>query len=790
MKLNKKYKVYLMHHSHTDIGYTKSPESTINEQVEYIKTIIRKLDPSNNQETNGFKWVCESFIIVESFLKTATTDEIELFIDLVKDGQIEVTGMYANLAEVLDAYILDRMIKRAVNASEKYNIDVTSAMNADINGLSKDYAKMLSKNGIHNYYIAVHTHHGMYPLFKKQSCFKWNLGEGEYLNVWNGEHYMFGNGFAFSKGAVSLHGFFDNVDFKKYNQANDESWMELAESRFEKYIAQLEVDGYGYDFIPLTIHGKFTDNSMPNFDIANRVKRWNEKNGDQIEVVMCNLTEFFEVANKEANIPVYTGEWPDWWTDGVISAPAQLKLFKNAQVQYNKLRELAKDSDDYTLCYEQIDHNLTMYAEHTYGSYDSITNPYHDFTHRQWALKQNYLSNALREIDKLEHQVLKTLGRDTTNHNVPTKFKVINSASHQVNQVVELPFGNSDADSLSGNYQITDKDGNNYSYVTTADWRMFPIVDLNLEANQEKVLNVQSLPMSGAEEHPYFSRKNFRGSDNVFDLNNQDTVFTYRDNSIFNESLKLAWDKSGINSITNNGVDLLEGTNGFLNVIYELSKEKRDTLGRNRKGNDVQRDCGQLLETKVIERNAIFTQLKQSYKVAGFNEYTLFIKLFNRNKYIEFKLQCEKQIAADVENVYLALPFKNKDVTIGKSQSEMKVWDEQLPGTLTDYYATFEGLTIGDEAILTTPDSHLIQVGSLENQDRVLFGDEALESLEKNYYVWLMSNYWETNFVKSLAGFYEFNYTLYLEPNSKTLNQVADTLTIFPVFEELDENIK
>lgn len=788
MKLAKKYTVYLMQHSHTDIGYTRSPELTINEQVDYLHFLIAQFEliiEGKLSEYKNYKWVCESFIIVERFLNTATEAEIEKLIKLVKLGKIEITGMYANLAQVLDADVLAEMIGRAKKIEEKYDINITTAMNADINGISRDYAKQLSKNGIHDYFIAIHTHHGMYPLFKKQQPFKWNLGDGEYLNVWSGEHYMFGNGFGFSKGAISAHGFFDDVDFKRYNLSNDESWIELAESRFEEYINQLIEDDYQYDFIPLTIHGKFTDNSMPNLDIAARVDQWNQRNEAQIEVKMCTLSEFFERLHLEQDIPEYEGEWPDWWTDGVISAPGQLKLFKCAQKQYSDLKNIDNGEIDYSETKKEIDYNLTMYAEHTYGSFDSISNPYHEFTHRQWALKQNYLSNALRFIDEYEHNLLKSLGKVTALAKVANKFKIINPEAIAVKKQLQLPFDNSDADNLLGHYKIMSNTGVEYQYVTTDDWRKFPIIEIDLKANETLELNVESIVGNQINEVPYYSRTNLRGSDNVFDLAHTKRDVVIKANYIKTPLLTIEWSENGITSIEKNGINILNANQGLLNVVYEKSSVERHTLGRNRKGYDVKRYFGKVISTKVVEQNAQFTLIEQAYQIVGFDLYKLIVKVFNNQEVIEFKINCDKKLSSDIENVYLSLPFATENLILGQSDSLFEPWKDQLPGTLTDYFPCYEGIAIEEVGALSTPDVHLIQLGSLDNEPRVLFGEQQLAFESKTPYIWLMSNYWETNFVKSLAGYYEFNFTLDLTNKnndpSENIKQASCNLIAFPI---------
>ncbi len=59
--------------------------------------------------------------------------------------------------------------------------------------------------------------------------------------------------------------------------------------------------------------------------------------------------------------------------------------------------------------------------------------------------------------------------------------------------------------------------------------------------------------------------------------------------------------------------------------MYELSKAERHTLGRNRKGIDVQRNFGHLINTTVTNQNKLYTLLEQQYQVEGFEMYKLYI---------------------------------------------------------------------------------------------------------------------------------------------------------------------
>ena len=58
--------VYVVHHSHTDIGYTDLQERVIAIQVNYIKTVLSMM---RQPEYADFRWNCETLYCVEEFWK-------------------------------------------------------------------------------------------------------------------------------------------------------------------------------------------------------------------------------------------------------------------------------------------------------------------------------------------------------------------------------------------------------------------------------------------------------------------------------------------------------------------------------------------------------------------------------------------------------------------------------------------------------------------------------------------------------------------------------------------------
>ena len=64
--------VYVVHHSHTDIGYTDLQEHVIDLQVDYIRSALQMMQSPANA---AFRWNCETLFCVEAFFRTATEEE-------------------------------------------------------------------------------------------------------------------------------------------------------------------------------------------------------------------------------------------------------------------------------------------------------------------------------------------------------------------------------------------------------------------------------------------------------------------------------------------------------------------------------------------------------------------------------------------------------------------------------------------------------------------------------------------------------------------------------------------
>ena len=88
--------LYVVHHSHTDIGYTDLQERVVQAQADYIRSALRILAEPQNA---AFRWNCETWFCVEQFLQQATPEETEAFFARMKGLPVNriavgVTGVF------------------------------------------------------------------------------------------------------------------------------------------------------------------------------------------------------------------------------------------------------------------------------------------------------------------------------------------------------------------------------------------------------------------------------------------------------------------------------------------------------------------------------------------------------------------------------------------------------------------------------------------------------------------------------------------------------------------------
>lgn len=779
-KLNKKWEILLIHHTHTDIGYTQTQEQIELYHVNFIKQAIEIAESlrMENRE-DEFKWVCESFWNIEVFLKEVDDSWKNRLNQCILNNSIEITGNYLNLNELVDYHVLKKHTLKAVNYGKMIGKTINSAITADINGYAWGYSDALYESGIKNLFSCVHTHHGMYPLFKKQTPFYWQTSKGGKLLVWNGEHYHFGNEFGIVKTAT---GSYINKDELGAN-FTQENRHEIGKKRIYRYLKSLENEGYEYEFVPITIHGLPTDNGSPNIEVVEFIKWWNENFKDEIVIKMTTLESFFERLRKNnTKIPTYSGDWPDWWAFGVGSTPQINKIYKEAQRVLNTTKMIdnklfLSDKD----IIDECENKLMLYSEHTWGHSSSVTHPWNSFVNLLDYKNSSYAINAHELATRNLLKVLEKKGMSSLKPNREPKFKIINPYDRKITESVKLSLDYWEISNLKE--VIVDEYNNEYITQSESHPRgSYMNFVITLDANEERELYIKRYD----KDINYVKNINedscCQGINDIYLYEDTKEIKKY-DNTHENKNTKISWNyEKGIVSWFDkiNNVELIDSNskNGAFMPLYEVTKSKyqntdeqykvRQRLGRNMRGSNAKLYYPVIEYIDITEIGDVFSKIVMNLNIEGTQFFRLEFKIYNDINKVDVVAMINKESVWDPESLYIAFPFafnnSSMDLFIEKTGCIIQAKKDQLPGTNCDFYLSQGslGLKHKDYGVsIAMRDTPLVYTSKLRFENsKKLYNEKYTVANEYELYSWPMNNIWETNFKASLGGFIEFNYSM------------------------------
>lgn len=806
----KDLKILVIHHSHTDIGYTERQEKLKRYHVDYISQateILEKIERGELEDSKGFKWQCENQWQIENFYDNATSEQIIAFEKYVKTGDIGLSGNYLNMTELVNYDILRTRIKKVKDFGERIGVEVKSGMSADVNGYAWGYSDALYENGVENLYCALHSHHGMFPLREKHTPFYWVTPKGKKVLTWIGEHYHFGNELFLAPHGGTSYMIFDDIrrdiDNGKYLTTNEEKTeeeeLEIAKIRMKRLLERLSEEGYSHKVLPILVSGAITDNSPPSSFVAKRINDLRRELN--IDIEMATLDDFFELVKKENNIPEYKGDFTDWWADGVSSTPHTTQIFKNAIRKYDLCKKLDEDGtlgNDKLV--ESASENLMLYAEHTWGYASSISAPWDSLVVDLEKKKDVYAINGNIDISKNLDLILAKKGEVSYYAHKYQKNRIVNPHNFKYSGTVKFYFEFSEyingrrLDYSSNLYAINEKTGEKYPCQLRQISRANEVemyvelepkeeMDIRLVFDYENTDMVRNYASVGADRRKdIYTKENFVENESFIETKD------FRIEILRGKGIVKIEDKE-----TNRNIIDENTITGPFGAIYTHTKPipnqlvARREMGRSRVGMGTDFYYSKLKNSVIHENGKISITIKLSYEIEGTNFYDVYLKIFKTHKAIETKVCFHKISMWDPENLYIELPFVNDDneTYVDKTGCIIRPGIDQLPGACQDFFLIQNGILKkgkNTDMLISIKDAPLVVFGEPNYKVVNLFNENNI-SLNRNIpFSWVMNNFWETNFKADLGGFYEFFYTI-------TFKEVAETVEQIEYLKAINEGI-
>src|SRR4029077_15212549 len=210
--------------------------------------------------------------------------------------------------------------------------------------------------------------------------FYWETGTGDRLMTWFGDTphgmaYMEGTMLGLSSGYEQtvelLPEYLAALASRPYPYAGALSeWWRVPSGRV------LTKQAYPYDILHLRVLGAYSDNAGPSIVPAEIVRRWNEE-WEYPHLRMATNADFFRAAQDRLGdrLDTFTGDWTDWWADGIGSAARFVSMGRRTQTAIRSAQSLHAISDslgaagagDTAAGVKAVYEDLSLFDEHTWG---------------------------------------------------------------------------------------------------------------------------------------------------------------------------------------------------------------------------------------------------------------------------------------------------------------------------------------------------------------------------------------------------------------------------------------
>ncbi|MBN6050820.1 hypothetical protein JYK22_02650, partial [Nonomuraea sp. RK-328] len=772
----RKWSVFVVHHSHLDIGYTDPQGTVLRHHLEYLDAAVRlAAETASWPDDAKFRWTVESSMPALKWLENRPAEQVEAFAAAAREGLIEVTALPFQLhTEACSTEELYRQLRFTSELQDRYGFATRSAMHTDVPGAVVGLVDALNAAGV-RYLAAAHNWAGRSVPYlhggdKLTRPFRWRAPSGNELLVWftdtpHGMAYMEGN-------TVGL----------------TDSY-ELADDLLPRYLAALASRGYPYgpgtfgwqgpdaprepyelDVLHMRVQGAHADNAGPSIVPAAIARTWNERWAWPRLRSAAN-SDFFEHVEERYHdrLAVHEGDWTDWWADGLGSGARPLGYVRRAQSALRAAETLhtlagADATDRIDEAYDKV----ALFNEHTWGA----ANPWEDAEEAgdsgglQWTRKSSGAYDAQDDAADLLHAAVRRFGAALAEEgDLPegtlASFAVFNPATRARTDLVraflprdvvaaEVPIALVDA-------RTGETLAHHEEYVHPEDWPTRPI-GRHLHAV------VPDVPGNG------YARVDVVGAESQA----AEPVEAELGGVIENEFYRVTYDvrEGYIGSIFDKvaGRELVnrDAAAGFGQYVYDsyataphfnhlsghVGAHDRTLLG--------DRAIGRGATIVKAQRTAVTERLVIELQGKGVDWLRTTIELHRGVPRLDLTYQLAKQGTPAKEAVFLAFPFAAGPATAWELTGGVGGRDvPQVPGSAA-YMLPIRHWIAFDDPELTvawaTLEAPLVQLGTIHMPYAPF--PPTLEQEDGTVYSWALNNIWDTNFPSQQQGETTFRYAV------------------------------
>jgi len=707
-------KVFILHHTHVDFGYTDDRDTVCDELVDIVDQATRLLAESRSRPApQRFRWTHEVSWPVVEYLRRGKSGKDDL-IRALRSGESELTALYMHPTDLFDRDTFEASIRHGRNLADEYDLPLTTAMFSDCPGIAWSVVDILASHGIR--YLSASPDFIMSLPLRLERPFWWEGPEGGRLLTWISDWRKSW----YAEGIVlGLH----------------KEPADAARSLLD-YIKQLESEGYRWR--ALAVHHAM-DNVPPEPRLMDFVAHFN-KAQSEVSVEMATNRDFFEFMETAhgGEFETHRGAWPDWWANGNGSAAYEVACSRRAKASLRRSTALARlktleiDQKQKSRALE----NIFLFDEHTWGHSTCVTDPWSVASRLQWTQKRELALIGLQSALQIENALAAKLDGDG-------------------NVVVANPF-DSPWESIV-RLETTQTGKNAPALVDIHTGEKIPGQRVKAQRTAGRPGDTFTLKLAPAEVLKFKTSRAGTPPTPFEGLESSDYHIDYDPTSGAITGIR---DKAS-------GRQLLasECPWSFAELIHECirgggGQEKIYDVSLGVTNPDAKRPCpdfarraGHTGKRKcMLLTGPVYNALLTRGTLPGV-KFIREVRVYHAIKRIDVLLRLTKEIVTSYESLYLAFPFdaEKPEVWIENAGAVYRAGADQLPGSCTDWHSLGEHLVVSSSrhsTILTPRDTPLVQLGRIRTGE----WSENLQVDNGHVYAWLMNNMWFTNFPAHQEG--------------------------------------
>jgi alpha-mannosidase len=723
----RKWTLFVVPHTHVDIGYTDYQGKVAENQAD---TLLEAADLIKKYPE--FRFATDGSWNLQQLMETRPESERNEILGLIRTDKIGLPAEYFNL---LTGYAsletLYRSFYYTKGLSREYHLPFNYATTTDVPSYTGAYPSVLASAGIKYWAVGANQDRApvlMHEQWNEKSPFWWQGPDGNKVLFWYSWSY-------------SQIGVFFSLD--PTNARIHESLPEV--------LAPYDRTEYKPDAI--LVYGAQNENTDLHPQLASFASAWNQAY-EYPKLRYSTFADFFDYIDEHfgAALPTYKGDMGPYWEDGIGS-----DAYYAAEDRQNQSDALSAEIVSTTahvmnlgfhLPKAEIEdawNNILLFAEHTWGAGNSISQPDSREAVKQLAAKDNYATQAHFELEDITNRSLYQLARQIQ---VPSgTFVVFNGLSWKRDALIEAD--------LRRNQGLVD--------LTTHQDVPFEVV-----SDKENVLHVRFL----ARDLPSVGYKCFQTR------NTPNSVQT-----------ALAPDKSPVieNSFYRVTID---AASGAVQSIFDkqLQREIVDTRSPYRFGQYLYVSGGDPKgdgQTQMIHAYRALPTAELTIHPATSGEYLgaqktpwgysiklrssavntpavgLEILLYDNEKKIEFHYNVEKTYTTAKEGVYFAFPtaVDRPEFAYGTQQGWVDPSRDLLKGASLEWFSIQKWMAVHDSGLtvgIVPLDASLASFGDINRGE----WPETFQPKTSTIFSYAMNNYWHTNYRAGQGGTFTFRYVM------------------------------